>query len=81
MRYRTFVLMLTLLTPVQAVVLGLLTDNPNWPWNIPFGLALGYVAGLLLWPLVHRLQVWLDKKDAAEIERKAAKNTATVINE
>lgn len=66
MRRRTFVLLMTFLTPVQAVIFGLISDNPNWPLNIPLGLAVGYAAGVVLWPFVWRFQSWLDGKDAAD---------------
>ena len=66
MNRRTFMFLMTFLTPVWAVIFGLIGDNPNWPWNIPLGLALGYAGGVILWPIVRRGQSWLEKKCAAE---------------
>ncbi len=64
MKRGTFVVLMAVMTPAQAVLFGLLTGNPNWPWNIPLGLAVGYCAGVVLWLPLRRFQQWMDKKDA-----------------
>lgn len=37
---------------VISLIAAAITHNPNWPLNIPYGLAAGAVWGLLSWPLI-----------------------------
>lgn len=64
MTRKRFVITQMIWTPLFAAFFALVTGNPDWWWNIPLGLLVGLVGGVLLWPVVRRLQSWLDGKDA-----------------
>jgi hypothetical protein len=36
---------------IISLIAAAITHNPNWPLNIPYGLAAGAIWGLLSWPL------------------------------
>lgn len=58
-----FVLRMAIGTPIFSVLLGLLTGNPHWYWNIPLGVGFGILGGLILWWPTQKLVDWLDRRD------------------
>lgn len=41
---------------VQSLIIAAIIRNPNWPMNIPIGLAIGAAFGLISWPLAKWLR-------------------------
>jgi hypothetical protein len=40
---------------VVSLMAAVVTDSPNWYWNIPLGMALGSAWGLVTWPVYMRM--------------------------
>jgi hypothetical protein len=39
-----------------SLIAAMVTEDPNWYWNIPLGMAAGSAWGLLAWPVYRKLR-------------------------
>jgi predicted ABC-type sugar transport system permease subunit len=45
-----------LYTTAVSLVAAVVTQNPNWVWNIPLGMLVGSLVGLVAWSIVQRVR-------------------------